>query len=154
MRLNGGPRPRASPPAAPFPWCQQALIEGRTQDPHGYLPPRVPRPRPRVPLFSLLMQRCVEDSRALHLVAIQFLTAARLLRPHADVRARELLLFILSFFSCLLPWEGRRGSVRHSSEVEVPVPPEPQAGRSASLPQSCLPYRPCCVVGPAHPAWG
>lgn len=60
--------------------------------PHGSLPPRV---YPR--LISLLTQRCVEDSRALHLVAIQPLASAGLLRPRADVRVGELLLFILSF---------------------------------------------------------
>lgn len=62
--------------------------------PHASLPPRVSAPC----LICLPTQQCVEDSRALHLVAIQFHAAAGLLRPCADVRAGKLLLFILSFF--------------------------------------------------------
>lgn len=75
-RLNGGPGPRAAPlvalpPAAPFPWFRQARIPGPTRDPHGSLPRRVPHLHPP-PAFISPTQRCVDDSRALHLVAIQF----------------------------------------------------------------------------------
>lgn len=75
-RLNGGPGPRAAPlvalpPAAPSPWFRQARIPGPTRDPHGSLPRKVPHLHPP-PAFISPTQRCVDDSRALHLVAIQF----------------------------------------------------------------------------------
>lgn len=87
-----------------FPGFPQAPI----RDPCGTL--TVPSTQSAPPI-CLPTQRRVEDSRALHLVAIQFHAAVGLLRPRADVRAGELLLFILSFFSCLLPGEGRGGGV-------------------------------------------
>lgn len=89
-------------------WASQGfrrLSSGTHAGPARFPPPAQP------PAICLPTQWRVEDSRALHLVAIQFHAAAGLLRPRADVKAGELLLFILSFFSCLLPWEGRRGEL-------------------------------------------
>lgn len=103
MRSWGAGGGEAAPERRPGPRAARGLGRrrcGPTRDPcRSPHPPPPPRPVCRA------TQRRGGDSRALHLVAIQFHAAAGLLRPRADVRAGE-LLFILSSLSRLLPWEG------------------------------------------------
>lgn len=151
MRSWGAGGGEAAPERRPGPRAARGLGRrrcGPTRDPcRSPHPPPPPRPVCRA------TQRRGGDSRALHLVAIQFHAAAGLLRPRADVRAGE-LLFILSSLSRLLPWEGSGagGGVGELGCGGASAVGAPGRG-SAPLPPQAL-FRPGSAQGRAHPGWG